>query len=160
MAIKPKVQKVSVEGMKVAVFYPSLKKGVSVDVGAFSEKLMRAAALHGVKQRLGDAESGGSASEKYEMAQRIIAEAFEQDSWELTTRVVDPKLVVQAMAEVKGVAESEVRAALDRAGEDAPEKLKEWRQHPKVKAAILKIQAANAAKVAEEADEEDEPSLD
>lgn len=155
-----KVQKVDVKGSVVSVFYPALKRGVSVDVSTFSEKLAFAALLHGVKQRLGDAASGGTAVEKFEMAQRIIEEAFEQDSWELTTRTVDPRLVIDAMAAVKGVSEAEVRAALERAGEKAPEKIKEWRGNDKIKAKILEIQAARAKAKAEESDEDDEPSLD
>lgn len=155
-----KVQKTTVEGTVVKLFYPALKKGVEVDVGGFSSKLLLAAAIHGVKQRLGDAESGGTAAEKYEMAQRIIEEAFEMDSWDLTTRVIDPKLVVEAVASVKGVEETEVRAALDRAGEAAPEKIKEWRGNAKVKAKILEIQAARAKVKADESDEDEEPNLD
>jgi hypothetical protein len=155
-----KVQKTTVEGTVVKLYYPALKKGVQVDVGTFSEKLLLAAALHGVKQRLGDAESGGSAAEKYEMAQRIIDEAFAQDSWDLTTRTVDPKLVIEAVASVMGKTEDEIRAVLERLGEEAPERIKEWRGKAKVKAKILEIQAARAKAKADEAEDDDEPNLD
>lgn len=155
-----KVQQTIVEGTVVKLFYPALRKGVQVDVGTFSQKLLMAAAIHGVKQRLGDAESGGTAAEKYEMAQRIIEEAFDADSWDLTTRVIDPKLVVEAVAAVMGKTEGEIRAVLERLGEEAPERIKEWRGKAKVKAKILEIQAARAKAKAEEADEDDEPSLD
>lgn len=160
MAKDGKTQEVKVEGTVVSVFYPGLKKGVKVDVGTFSAKLLMAAALHGVKQRLGDAESGKEAPEKYAMVQRILDEAFAQNSWDLTTRVIDPKLVVEAMARVLGEKEEKVRASLEKIEDEEArkEKLREWRQHPLVKAEVLKIQAARATAAAAEA--EDLPSLD
>lgn len=153
-----KIQKVSVEGAKVTIFYPTLKKGLSVDLSTFSDELYLAAAVHGVKQRLGDAVSGGGAAEKYEMAQRIVG-AFEQNSWELKDRIVDVSIVVEAMARVKGITVDEVHEVIDELDEDAfKAKIKEWRENAKVKAKVAEIQAERAAKRAEES-EDDEPTL-
>ena len=155
---RAKVQKITVEGTKVTVYYPSLKRSLTVDVSLFSDELKLKGLIHGVKQRLGDGKSGEGAAEKYEMAQRIIA-AFDQNSWELTDRVVDVSIVIEAMARVKGMTSDEVREVLDDLeAEKQAEKIKEWRDNAKVKAKIAEIQAERAAKRAEESDD-DEPSL-
>lgn len=146
-----KKQKVSVVGTIVTVAYPTIGKQVSIDLMVLSSEMQREAALHGLKQKLGDAESGGSPSEKYAMASRIVA-GLREGQWELTATPVDmTPLICEAIANIKKIKVEAVLKAAEKAGAD---EVKIWGQKPAVKAEILKIRAAKAAAAAE-ADEEE-----
>lgn len=143
-------QKVTVNGSVVKVEYPTIKKFVSVDVDKLDTSVTQAALIHGVKQRLGDAASGGTAQEKYEMAGRIV-EAFHAGQWELADRITDDSIVIEAVARIKERDEEEIRAIVERKGPD--ETVKVWRTNGKVKAEILNIRAERAQTAADEAED-------
>lgn len=138
----------------VQVSYPTIRKSLRLAFAGLSAEVMHYAAVHGFKQRLGDAESGGSPAEKYEMAKRIV-ESLEAGSWDLTTRVDDGAIVIEAVARIKEETVEVVRKAVEAAGEEGPEKLKAWRANAKVKAEMAKIRSERAAAAAEEADDEE-----
>ena len=143
-----KKQIVGVKGTVVSVTYPTLDKSISVDYSALSAAMQLQAGLHGLKQKLGDAESGGTPTEKYVMVQRII-EGLKADQWELTSTIDMTPLILEAVGRIEKIPQ----AKLQKVAEKAPEKVKEWGQNLKVKAEIAKIRAEKAAKAAEEADD-------
>jgi hypothetical protein len=148
-----KKQQESVQGLIVSVHYPTINKSVSVDASKLSEEVRVMAMLHGIKQKLGDAESGKSPIEKFSMSQRIIENMLAGD-WELTATRDDSAIIIEAVARVKKVKVAEVQRAIDDS-DDGAEKLKEWRIHPKVKAAIAAIRAERAAAAAKDSDADD-----
>lgn len=147
-----KKQIVGVVGTIVSVTYPSLgNKQVHVDYSILSAEMKLQAGLHGLKQKLGDAESGGSPAEKHAMASRIIA-GLREGQWELTATPVDlTPIIIEAVSRIKKVKLEVIEKACK--GQDAM--VKQWAAAPKVKAEILKIRAERAAVVAEEADEDE-----
>lgn len=150
-----KKQQVSRKGNIVGVFYPSLNKGVEVDLARLSDTVKFLGLAHGIGQKLGDAESGGTAREKYEMASRIRDNLYAGE-WELTTSVDNSGEVVTAVSGIKGIPEAEVEKALEGLTEEERKaKVASWRSNPKVKAAIAKARADKAAAVAEEAEDEE-----
>lgn len=150
-----KKQKITTKGTVVSVEYPTIRKSLTVDVSKFGTDLFLAAALHGVKQRLGDAESGKTPSEKYAMASRIVEEAFGADSWDLPNRDVDTSgIVLEAVARIKGMTFEEVEETLPEGEDDRDEKIRELRGHVRVKAEIAKIRAERAEAAAADSDEE------
>lgn len=146
-----KKQIVGVVGTIVSVTYPTLgNKQVHVDLLALSAEMQQQAALHGLKQKLGDAESGGTPAEKHAMAQRIIA-GLRENQWELTATPMDlTPIIIEAVSRIKKV-KLEV---IEKACKGQEEMVKTWGAKPQVKAEILKIRAERAAKIAEETDEE------
>lgn len=147
-----KKQIVGVAGTIVTVTYPSLGKQVSIDYAVLSADMKVQAGLHGLKQKLGDAESGGSASEKHAMAQRIIA-GLREGQWELTSGPVDnTPIICEALSRLRKVPYGKMLEAAKTAG---PEKVKEWGTNASVRAMILKIRAEKAEKAAAEMDEEE-----
>lgn len=147
-----KKQRITVDGTLFKIEYPSIRKALSVDVSRFDDEVRFAAMLHGFKQKYGDAESGGSAAEKYEMVQRIIA-AHSAGSWDVAAGSRDTSaIVIEAVSRLKQLTVDAVTAAAD-AAPDRDAKLKEWGTNPSVKAEIAKIRAERAAAAAEEAEE-------
>lgn len=142
-----KKQIVGVKGTVVSVTYPTIGKTVEVDYAVLSEAMKLQAGLHGLKQKLGDAESGGTPTEKYAMAQRIV-EGLKSDQWELTATVDLTPLILEAVSRIKKIPLKKLESANIPA-----EKVKEWGSSLKVKAEIAKMRAEKAAKAAEEADE-------
>lgn len=151
-----KKQQVSKSGTIVSVHYPSIKKTVSIDYSILSPEMQLQAGLHGLGQKLGDAASGCSPEEKYQMASRIVA-GLREGQWELTSTPVDlTPIICEAIARIQKVPLAKVQKAAEKAG---LETVKEWGSKQKVKAEILKIRAERAAKAAEEV-EDDEIEID
>jgi hypothetical protein len=154
MAAKGKKQRITVDGTVLKVEYPTIRKTVTVDVSRFSEEVRHEAMLHGFKQKYGDVESGGTAAEKYDMLQRVIA-AHESGNWDVTVGTRDDSgIIIEAVARRFDYTVEQVQKALE-AAEDREAKLKEWRSNAKVKATIAEIRAERAAKAAEEAEDDD-----
>lgn len=155
-----KKQKIVKSGTVVTIEYPTIRKSTSVDLAKLQgwvpgiSGVVFDCAMHGLGQKLGDAKSGATAAEKYEMSQRI-KESLESGSWDLTSRAVDVSIIIEAVARVKGVAIEAVRKAVENAGEDGLEKVKAWKANAKVVAAIAKIRAERAEQAAAEASDED-----
>lgn len=150
-----KKQIVGVVGTVVSVTYPSIGKSVSIDWAKLSADMKLQAGIHGLKQKLGDAESGGSPAEKYTMVQRIIAGILE-GQWELTATPVDlTPIICEAVSRIKKVPYSKLLSAAS----TNEEMVKTWSSNPKVKAEILKIRAERAAKLAEESEDDLEIDL-
>lgn len=154
MAAKGKKQRITVDGTVLKVEYPTIRKSVTVDVSRFDEAVRFEAMIHGFKQKYGDAESGRSASEKYEMVQRIVA-AHESGSWDVAAGTRDDSgIVIEAVARRGGYTVEQVTAALD-AAEDREAKLKDWKSNANVKAEIAKIRAERAQAAADDAEDDD-----
>lgn len=148
-----KKQKLVVVGTLVTLEYPTLGKSVAVDYEKLTADMQLAAALHGIGQKLGDAKSGGTPAEKYEMACRI-RDSLYAGSWTLSDREENFETVIEAVAKIKGFTVEKVRAALEPLSEEEEDaKLREWKAHPKVKAEIARARAAAAAKAAKDADD-------
>lgn len=140
-----KKQQVYRKGNIVGVTYPELGKAVEVDVTKLSDEIQHLGLCHGIGQVLGDAASGKSAAEKFEMASRK-RDALLSGDWELTSTRDDTPLVKEALLRLKpGLNVEKI----------SEEKLKEYRAHAKVKAAIAQIRAERAEAQAEEADDFD-----
>jgi hypothetical protein len=150
-----KKQLVTVEGSVITVAYPTIKKTVVLDVSKCSAEVREAMLMHGGSQKLGDAASGKSPTEKFDMATRIV-ESLYAGSWNLESREVDTTaIVVEAVSRIKKLKITKVQEVIDALSEDdAAEKVKDWRSNVKVKAEIAKIRAERAAVVAEESEED------
>lgn len=149
-----KKQRVSRSGNIVKVEYPTIHKAVSVDLSKLSDTIKFLGLAHGIGQKLGDAASGGTPTEKYEMASRI-AENLLAGEWELTVSDNGTE-VIAAVSAIKGIKPEQVEKSLDGLdSEKRTEKLREWRSNPKVKAQIAKTRAEKAAEAAEDAEDED-----
>lgn len=151
-----KKQIVKVEGSVITVEYPTIKKAVVLDVAKCSAEVREAMLMHGGGQKLGDAASGKSPAEKFEMATRIV-ESLYAGNWNLESREVDTTaIVVEAVSRIKKLKIAKVQEVIDALGEDeAAEKVKDWRSNAKVKAEIAKIRAERAAVAADEAEDDD-----
>lgn len=152
----PKKQRVYKKGTVAGVEYPTIGKSVELDVMKLTVELQLAGLLHGIGQKLGDAASGKSPAEKYEMACRV-RDGLLAGEWELTATRDNTEAVIEAVARVKDIEVDDVREALDDA-DDPEAKVAEWRQHPKVKAAMKQI-AAEKAQEAADASDDDEVTL-
>lgn len=144
-----KKQVVGVVGTVVTVSYPTIGRSVSVDYAKLEAGMQLQSGLHGLKQKLGDAESGGTPQEKYAMAQRIVA-GLAEGQWELTATPVDlTPIICEAVARIKKIPLGKIQ----KAAAANEEQVKGWGSNAQVKAEILKIRAERAAKAAEEADD-------
>jgi hypothetical protein len=148
--MKPKKQKVSRKGSVVTVEYPTIKKSVSLDVAKVPADMRELLLYHGAGQKLGDAASGGTPIEKFEMATRIIAGLYAGE-WELKGTPDTSGIILEAVSRIKKIP----LAKLQKAAEADPEKVKTWGANVGVKAEVAKIRAERAAALADEADEEE-----
>lgn len=161
MAGKGKKQRITVDGTVLKIEYPSIRKSLTVDVGQFSDEVKFDAMIHGFKQKYGDAESGGTAAEKYAMVQRIV-EAHHAGAWDVAAGARDNSaIILEAVARVKGVPLEQVVAAADALGDEREATIKEWGTNLKIKAMIASIRAERATAAAEEAEaDEDDIEID
>jgi hypothetical protein len=150
-----KKQTVAVIGRVITVSYPTIKKSVSLDLDKCSAEMVEQLTIHGGKQKLGDAKSGGTPQEKFDMASRIIAGIYD-DQWELTSTPDMSGIVIEAVATLKGLTYEKVEKAV----ESNPDKVKEWASNPKVKAQIAQIRADRAQKLADEAEEDEDLDIE
>jgi hypothetical protein len=158
MATRGKKQQISTDGTVLTVKYPTIRKELVVDAAMFDADLQHEFMMHGLKQRYGDLESGGTPAEKYAAAQRL-RDANLAGSWEVSGERDTSGIVIEAVARMKGLKQEQVEAALNEA-EDREEKLREWRGNLKVKAMIATIRAERATEAAEEAEGDDDIEID
>lgn len=145
-------QVTTVVGGNVSIAYPTIGKSVSLDYDALSPAMQRAAGIHGLKQKLGDAKSGGTAGDKYEMAGRII-EAILGGDWELRGESEGGQaLLILALAEHTGKDAAYVTGIVKNATD---EQLVSWKKHSKVASIMKNIAAARAAEKAAAADDDE-----
>ena len=156
---KAKKQKIVVDGTRLTVQYPTIKKEITIDVSKFTRELRDEGEMHGWKQRYGDLESGGTPQEKFAAAQKLLA-ANLAGNWEIEAAPRDDTPIVkEAAARILGVTLKEVEAVFGKLSEEKQaEKIAEWKASPKMKAEIAEIRAERAKAAAEEADD-DEISL-
>lgn len=148
-------------------------KTVSCKIEDFNEEIRTRAMYHGFSQKIGDsyASAKGDYSKGIDAAQSVI-DALKDGDWNQGRETEGKPRIAElsaALARVKGIPEEEALAAVTKAAaldgdEEAKkagqEKLKAWRAHPKVKAAILQIAAEKAAAKAAESEQQDDPKLD
>ena len=145
-----KKQKLSIKGTTLTVAYPSIGKTFVTDYSKYPAAIKLAATAHGFSQKFGDAKSGCSPAEKYEMVQRIHESLLAGD-WELTGTRDTSAIVIEAIVRLKDIPEVDLKKAI----EAKPEKLVEWRENVKVRAEIAKIRAERAAVLVDDAEDDD-----
>jgi len=143
-----KKQQLAYDGWVLTVEYPTIKKSLSVDISTFGQEVKDFGLKHGFKQLFGDAASGSTPAEKYEMAKRKL-EAFKAGQTTLSGERDTSAIVILAVANLKKLK----LAAVEKIAEAKPEKIADWRSNIQVKAEIARIRAERAAANAEEADE-------
>lgn len=151
-----KKQKLAFVADVLTVEYPSIGKWITVDCSTLPSSIYIAcdSARHGMKQKLGDVESGKTPMEKYTQALKVV-ESLKAGEWDLTANRDDTPFVVEAVARVKQVKVEKLQKILDQLDEEkAVELVREWRGNLKVKNAMAQIRAEKAAKAAEESTEE------
>lgn len=146
---------------------------LKMNVSEVNEEMRTRAMFHGFSQKIGDsyASAKGDFGKGIESAQGVI-DGLKSGDWnqgrdsEGRPRIAE---LAAALARAKGVPEEDALAAVTKAaaldGTDeekkaGAEKLKAWRSHPMVKAALLAIAAEKAANAASQAEEQPLPSLD
>ena len=156
-----KKQRVSVADGWIIVEYSTIGKVFRGELSKLPQSVYVPcdAANHGMKQKLGDAESGKSPSEKYAMVQRIW-ENLLTGAWELTATPDHSGIVIEAVCRLQKIKQPVLEKKLNALGDEArAERIKTWASNVKVKAEVAKIRAERAAKAAEETDDED-PKID
>lgn len=151
-----KKQKLAFVGDVLTVDYPSIGKTIIVDCSTLPSSIYIAcdASRHGMKQKLGDVESGKTPMEKYTQCLKVI-ESLKAGEWDLTANRDDTPFVLEAVARVKGIKIEKLEKIIDGLDEEkAMELVREWRGNLKVKNAMAQIRAEKAAKAAEESTEE------
>lgn len=144
-------QSIEVKGTVLTAVYPTIKKELSFDYSTFAKEVRDAAEAHGFAQKIGDAASGKTPQEKYEMACRIV-ESFKSGSWNIGTREVNLETLFEAVAKIMGTTAEEVEKASKKWDEKKrAEKLAEFRAHPQVRLEILEIQKRKAEAAAKDA---------
>lgn len=147
---------------------------LKLDVNSLSPEIQKRLMFHGTLQKIGDSYAGakGDFSKAIESARSVI-EQLQSGEWRAARGEGEgrPRLgeLSEAIARVKGVSVEEATTAVTAAaaldGDEAAraagaEKLKAWRAHPKIKAAIAAIRAEKAQAEADAAGGDDEISLD
>ena len=149
-----KKQQLSFIGDTLTVVYPSIGKTFVVNCSKYPASIYTRsdASEHGIKQKLGDAKSGGTPSEKYAEVQLIHASLLNGD-WERTASPDHSGIIKEAVSRIKKVTITKIEATLAKIDEDKrDEKIKEWGTNLQVKAEVAKIRAERAAKAADEDD--------
>lgn len=141
-------------------------KSFEVNVDELPSDIQRTLMLHGASQKIGDSYAGakGNFAEAQANVQAVI-EALKAGQW---TGGRDgegkPRLgeLSAAIARVKGIPLEDATAAVNAANESGDEgqaKIKTWRAHPKIKAAIAAARAEKAQKELENASNAGDISL-
>lgn len=146
--MKGKKQRVTVTGDTLVIEYPTIGKTFRRDLTDYPKEIYTPceAARHGIKQKFGDAASGGTPQEKWQEVQ-AIDEALMAGNWERTATPDLTPLILEAVARIKKVPAER----LQKVAEKAPEKVKEWGSNLKVRAEIARIRAERAAERAKAA---------
>lgn len=139
---------------------------VKVIVDLLPDDMKRTLMLHGMSQKGGDSYAGakGNFAEGIANLKEVIA-ALQAGQWNGgRDGEGKPRLgeLSAAIARVKGVSLEDATAAVTaayEAGETGAEKLKTWRAHPKIKAAIAAIRSEKAQKELEAAEGVDDLKL-
>lgn len=136
---------------------------VGANISEFNPEIVKQLAFHGLGQKAGDSYAGakGDFTKAREAAQSVI-DQLKQGEWRSARGEGEakPRLgeLAEAIARVKGIAVDKAMAAVEKIAQDAengPAKLKEWRAHPKVKAAIAAIRSEKAQAELAAAEEKD-----
>ena len=111
------------------------------------ERVWDQLALHGLKQKIGDAaakEAGASTAEKLAAMQQVL-DSLKRGEWNARGAGAGG-LVVEAIARVKGLSVEEALERWRELGEDDREAV---RKHPAIKAAMAEIRAERLASAAD-----------
>lgn len=150
-----KKQQVKMVGSVLTVEYPTIGKTFTADVSKYPAAVQAAALAHGYSQKFGDAKSGQTALEKFEMVKRIH-ESLMAGSWKLAAGPQDNSaIIIEAVSRIKKIKIEKIEKTLvPLTEEDRATRVKGWADNATVKAEIAKIRAERAAKAAEDDDEE------
>ena len=149
--MEAKKQVVTMAGSVLTVAYPTIGKKFVTDTAKYVAALQAAALAHGWKQKFGDAASGGTPAEKYEMVQRIHA-GLVTGEWELSPVIDHSAIIIEAVSRIKKLTIAQVTKAADKR-EGA---VKEWGANAGVKAMVATIRAERATEAAEASDDDAE----
>lgn len=130
---------------------------ISQNVDELPDEMKRNLMFHGFGQKVGDSYAGAKGDfSKAKSAASDVIEQLKNGDWRAgRDGEAKPRLgeLADAIARVKGIEVAEARAAVDAAaaldGTDeqkkaGAEKLKNWRAHPRIKAALAAIRAEKA----------------
>lgn len=124
---------------------------ITANVNDYSDKIQATLKVHGLIQKGGDSYAGAKGN--YTEAKNSLREVLENlkaGEWRGSREDGQPRIgdLAEAIARVKGIDLAAATAAVEAAAE---EKRKEWRAHPRIKAAIAQIKAEKAQKELEAA---------
>lgn len=149
-----KFLQVAYEG-RVVTFTLGNGRKLVCDIDELNDDMRAAAMVHGVNQKVRDSAAGYSKDGDFAGAMRAMSGTWDNlvnGLWNAKGTSGESDLVA-AVAELKGLPIDEAAAIIDGLDDD---QMKALRGKPTVKAKILEIKAARAAKVAEAADDEDD----
>lgn len=150
-----KKQKVSIVSGVIACEYPSIGKTFKGNLKELPASVFIDcdAAQHGMKQKLGDAESGGTPAEKYAEVQ-VIWESLKAGEWNRTVSIDRTPEILEAVGALTGSKfDREKMTLTNSAGKVAKPseaEVKTWASNLEVKVKIKEMQLAKARKAAAE----------
>lgn len=124
---------------------------ISANVYEYQDKIQKRLMLHGAIQKGGDSYAGAKGNYSEAKASlREVLDNLKAGEWRGSREDGQPRIgdLAEAIARVKGIKLATATTAVEAASED---KRKEWRAHPRIKAAIAQIKAEKAQKELEAA---------
>jgi len=145
-----KKQRLSIVDGVLTVEYPTIGKIFKAVLAAYPKDIYIEcnSADHGIKQKFGDAESGGTPAEKFAEVQ-LIHESLLAGDWNRTGTPDLTPMILEAVARIKKVPIAKVQEIAEKVG---PDEVKVWGQSPDVKAMRLQILAERARDAAKAPD--------
>lgn len=131
---------------------------VELELAKLNADMKEQLILHGISQKVGDSASGFSKARDFHGAfgaMQGVVDTLYAGAWSSRSGGGTSDLV-QALAELQGLEEADVQAAVDAMDE---EQLAEVRKHPAVKAKVAELVQERAKAAAERADVEDVGSM-
>jgi hypothetical protein len=149
MATKAVKQQISVVDSVLTCEYPTIGKKFVRKLTDYPKAVYIAceSADHGMKQKFGDAESGGTAAEKY-LEILEIDEALMDGDWKRTGDRGPSSILCEAIARLKKLPFEKVRDAVREASEV---QVREWHDHPEIKLKKHQIRAERLTALAKDA---------
>lgn len=150
-----KKQSITISAGVLTCAYPTIGKTLTRKLSDYPKGIYVAcdAADHGIKQKFGDAESGGDPAEKYAEV-LLIDESLLAGEWTRAAKPVDrTPLILQAVATLKGLKFDLARGTLSdgkKVMKPTEEQVKQWARADEVKVELARQNLEKARKAAED----------
>lgn len=143
------IKKVIREDLSGVDFIEDDKVLLSVDVKDLNKEILQNLALHGLSQKIGDSYAGVKNTDEAMEKAGAVVDRLKAGDWKAARTAASPKStqLAEALAEAYGKTLEEAVAALSKLDDDQK---KAVRKDAKVKAALERIKAENAAKKAKD----------